>query len=123
MKKEVLKAKIQKKFGSMSNFARAANIDRYDLQKTFARKDIPKQELAGLIKSYEELDGSPTGGNVIDQDKLNRLIAMIQGHGGPYQFSKDNPQFNMREVYSVFNGERKRMCKLIERLFEHFKIE
>jgi hypothetical protein len=122
MKKEVLKTKIKKKFGSLSNFARVAGIDRYSLQKTFARKEIPSEERAVLEKAYQDLDGKPTG-NVIDPDKLALLRAKIDEVGGRYQFCKLNPDFNIREVYYVYSGERVRLSKLVQRLFDHFNIE
>jgi hypothetical protein len=123
MTKEKLKQKIIKKFGTISGFARVSKLDRYELQKLFARKQIPLETAKSLSQKCDELEKVNSIANPIDPEKLKLLRAAIDDAGGRYKFCKDNPTFDMRQIYYVYEGERVRMSPLIKRLFEHFKIE
>lgn len=122
MNVKAFKKKVKTKFGSLSNFARAANRKRYDLQILLAKKHIAKEDEESLERDFEKYDGDPVG-NVITEDQLNELKSKINDAGGVYQFCKDNPDFSQRQVYEVVNGNRTRLSKLVKKLFQHFKIE
>jgi len=116
--KDDLRDSIKKKFGTMSNFARIGGINRYDLQKMFARKDMNPVDRSVIEKALKlENKGH------IDQDKLSRIKKAIDDAGGCYTFTKDNEGFPQRLTYMIYNGEQKRESKLYKRLLLHFKIE
>lgn len=123
MTKEDLKEKIKKKFGTLSNFARLAKLDRYRLQIVFAKGTTPPEgELQAIRNAYKELKPKETG-DLIDPKKLELLEMYIEQRGGVYQFCRDNPQYPQNQVYPLIAGKRKRNSALVKSLFEFFKIE
>lgn len=122
MNVEAFKTKCKKKFGSLSNFARATKRKRYDLQILLAKKIIPVDEAEQLESDYERFDGSPVG-NVISEEQLALLKKKIEAAGGVYQFCKDNEDFSQRQVYEVVSGNRVRISRLVKKLFQHFRIK
>jgi hypothetical protein len=122
-----LQARIQKKFGSISNFSRISGIDRTRLQVLFRVKNPDRDELNQVRKAYMEFKNVQTG-NVVDPERLKKLKKAIDDAGGPYKFTKDTvdengkPIFETRAVYYVFDGERTRLSKLMKRLLDHFQI-
>lgn len=121
MTKEVLKQRIKKKFGTMSNFARIVNFDRYELQKAFALKQIPTHIHKRIEELYRKHENKSTLN--IDPSQLNDLKKAIEEYGGAYKFCQDFPDFNAEQVYALLRGDRKRESKLSQALFEHFEIE
>lgn len=98
-------------------------MDRTELQIMFAADTVPKpDQMLKVQRLYNTLEYRETG-NVISKEELESLQRAIDDAGGCYKFSKDHPQFNMRQVYDVYNGNRVRKSKLVQQLFAHFKIE
>lgn len=124
MTKDTVKNAIKKKFGKFSAFARATGLDRYELQKTFARKEVPKDELKKLHELCRTTDVATSGGTV-DPEKIERLKKAIDTYGGAYKFCKDHPQFKERQVYNLLKNldERTNESELLMHLFKHFEIE
>ncbi|NCX55961.1 MAG: hypothetical protein EBW87_02030 [Burkholderiaceae bacterium] len=116
-----LKNRIQKKFRTISNFARISGIERYELQKLFAVKNPDLDMLIRVEKAYKMCKSVDTG-NVISSDKLQALKACIDEAGGVYKFTTDFPNFTRRDVYDIYNGKRKRLTPFMQSLFDHFKI-
>lgn len=122
MTKEVIKDKIKTKFGTISNFARLAGLDRYRLQIIFAKGTTPpKDELKAIWDKYNELKPKETG-DLIDREKLELLKMYIDQRGGVYKFCQDNPAYPQNQVYPLIAGKRKRNSALVKSLFEFFKI-
>jgi hypothetical protein len=122
MTKDVLKQRIKNKFGTLSNFARLGNFDRYRLQIVFARGTTPpEEELKAIQNAYVDLKPKETG-DLIDPQKLETLKMWIDQMGGVYKFCQDNPDFKQAQVYALISGKRKRNSDLVKRLYEHFKL-
>jgi hypothetical protein len=122
MTKEQVKKQIKKKFKTLSNFARCAGIDRTRLQVIFARDTRPtKEEIQALADQCKTTEYRETG-NLVDHEKVEALRGHIEAAGGVYRFGKDNPQFPTESIYLILNGTRKRHSKLVQSLFDHFKI-
>ena len=121
MNVKAFKNKCKKKFGSLSNFARATGRKRMDLQILLAKKQIPKEDEESLERDYEKHDGNPVG-NVITAEQLECLKTCIGDNGGVYQFCKNNPEFSQRQVYEVVSGNRTRLSRLVKKLLTHFEI-
>jgi hypothetical protein len=121
MTKERLKRQIKVKFGSQSKFARLAGIDRYDLQKLFARKDEDHdvvQEIWGICQSTANTGESTD----LNQAVILRLSKAIKKAGGVYRFAKDNPEFAEKSVYQILSGKRKRITPNVTKLLQHFEL-
>lgn len=117
-----LKKAIKKKFGTMSNFARLANLDRYWLQKQFARKVMSPLDSRALQKAVEKTRSRPSAMDV-DPKKLDRLREAVMKSGGVVEFCKQFPDFNPNSLKQILGMRRKRLSPVIRRLFEHFLIE
>jgi hypothetical protein len=122
MNVKAFKKKVKTKFGSLSNFARASNRKRMDLQILLAKKQIPREDEEKLESDFARYDGDPVG-NVISEEQLKQLNKKINDAGGVYQFCKNNPDFSQRQVYEVVGGNRMRLSKLVKKLLTHFQIE
>ncbi len=105
----------------MSAFALAAKVDRYGLQKLFARKEINRVALRDLSKLVELT--SPLEA-AIDPDKIKALTKAMEEAGGVAQFCRDNTQFNENTLKHIMYVGRKTMArgKVLQELFEHFGI-
>ncbi len=122
-----VKKRIKKKFGTMSNFARIAKIDRYDLQKKMAMVAYnPSSKESRLILSRIVLESSvlkvPNRGAQIPPEKLKSLIIEIKKSGGVNAFCAENPKFSSRSVFQILQGRRRKMSPGVQALFDHFKI-
>lgn len=116
--KENLKDSIKLKFGTLSNFARLAKINRYELQKIFARKEISSGDFKKIESKLKLRNISH-----VDQSKLKLLKKAIDDAGGCYAFTKENEGFPQRLTYMIYNGQQKRESALFKKLLSHFKIE
>ncbi len=122
MSPSVLKDKITRKFGTLSNFSRLAGIDRYELQKKFARRSLDPAD----TKKIEDLTRTLTphkGKGDIAPKKLNELKRAVREYGGVLKFVTDNPDFSRDSVNQILAGRRKRISPVVKSLFESFKIE
>lgn len=122
MTADSVKKTIKERFGTMSNFARQAEIDRYELQKLFARKEIDFKDLKRLQRLATGMRVRVGEGD-IDPRKLERLKRAVMKAGGVYAFCKENKQFSRFSVYQVLQGKYKRMSPGVSKLFAHFQIE
>lgn len=121
MNMNTLKANIRKKFGSMSNFARAAKINRYELQKQLASPSKHRKSLLKINRLATRLKAGISIGE-IPVTKLKSLKTQIANSGGVVVFCFKNPNFNSRTVFQILQGRRKRMSPIVKELFEHFDI-
>lgn len=121
-----IKGKIKEKFGSMSVFARKAGIDRYELQKMFARKELTDLQTANLITALARTDDLPEA-DQITPEQVERLRNEIMCMGGVHSFSEfaktEGHDFPVTSIYQVLDGKRKKMAGLAKRLFEYFEIK
>jgi hypothetical protein len=121
MTKEEVHLEMVSKFGTMSRFARLAKLDRYELQKLFARKAEDTQEVGALYRKIEATALKPAEGEITPA-QLKKLAKAIEKAGGTYRFCKDNPKFAEKSVYQILSGRRKRVTEKIQELFDHFNI-
>jgi hypothetical protein len=116
--KKDLRDSIKLKFGTLSNFARLSKINRYELQKMFARKDISPIDVKAIQAGLKLRNKSH-----VDQAKLKLLRKAIDDAGGCYAFTKKHHDFSQRLTYMIYNGQQKRESALFKKLLNHFKIE
>lgn len=122
MKTATIKKQIKKKFGTISKFAELTGIDRYELQKKFAREDLDDADariLSGLAISVKIV---PTDGE-IHPEKLERLKTALNAFGGVLKFTEENQGFSRDSVNQILAGRRKRISPVVQQLFDFFKIE
>jgi len=119
--KDGLKAIIKNKFGSLSQFARQAGIDRYKLQLQFALKYPDSKFMALVNRKAGSLKPEPFHG-LIDPKKLTSLRGAINASGGVGAFCRENKGFSRDSVNQIVAGKYKRMSPGVKRLFGHFKI-
>lgn len=120
MDKQALIIGIKEKFGSLSAFCRVVKMDRYELQKTFARKSLTPHEYTELNSLM--LRKKPLPKNTYEK-RLKKLIKAIKKAGGVYKFTEDNPRFIRRYVYFICSGKINKVTPRVQELFDHFKIE
>ncbi len=121
MTKESIHKEIIKKFGSMSKFARLSGLDRYELQKVFARK-VNDEETLCKIEGKIRRTANKSDKNEITVRQIDSLRKALKTAGGVIEFSKANPQFPEKSVYQILSGRRKRMTKKVQELFSYFKL-
>ncbi len=117
-----VKNKIKRKFGSLTRFAKLAGIDRYELQKDFARKVLsPKRakELDRLVTRTKD----KSLGNEFTTERLKALRAKIEAAGGPAKFCEEYPKFSYVSLIQILAGKRKLVSATVRELFEHLQIE
>jgi len=122
-----VKKRIKKKFGTMSNFARIAKIDRYDLQKKMAMVayDGSSNDNRKILSEINRIATGlkvPNRGAQIPPDKLELLISEIKKSGGVNKFCDANPKFSSRSVFQILQGRRRKMSPGVQALFDHFYI-
>lgn len=122
-----VKKRIKKKFGTMSNFARIANIDRYELQKKLAMvaydsASVDNKKTLSEINRIAAGLKVPNRGAQIPIEKLKLLTAEIKKNGGVNKFCLENPQFSSRSVFQILQGRRRKMSPGVQALFDFFHI-
>lgn len=122
MKTETIKKQIKRKFGKISRFAALAGLNRYDLQKKFARKDLDEREGGKLARLIDVTRVQPISGE-IQPEKLARLKTALNEFGGVLKFVTENPDFSRDSVNQILAGRRRRVSPVVLKLFEHFKIK
>lgn len=121
MTKERLKRQIKVKFGSISKFARLSGVDRYDLQKLFARKDEDRDVVDEIWGIYQTT-ANKSESTELNQAIILRLSKALEKAGGVYRFAKDNPEFAEKSVYQILSGKRKRITPNVSKLLKHFEL-
>lgn len=124
MTRDALKKKIKKKFGSYSNFARSAGLDRYELQRDFLEAKNPKPEVVARIGEIFDNTHVQMRYHVFTYKKRKLLRAAINASGGVSAFCAESG-FNPVTVWQVlrdvdFYGTEK---PVVRRLLDHFKIK
>lgn len=126
--RHTLKKKIKSKFGSYSNFARLANIDRYDLQRNFLTADQPSQEWVVMLGNLASTLTSVPRYGILPSDRLELLREAINAKGGVIQFCNDagfskNTVFHIVGKYGPESKDGKKLLTPVtERLLKHFSI-
>jgi hypothetical protein len=117
-KTETIKRKIRKQFGTISNFARQKKLNRYDLQKMFAKRNPSEDELAGIEL---HLNG-PGKVGVMTAQKFAKLKSAIRKAGGVKKFCADHPDFSEDTVFKILAKNRKMISGVVEKLLNHFNL-
>lgn len=122
MNAEALKTRIKKKFGTLSQFAKATHKDRYELQKYFASPLKYRNQLRSISKEVK--DSRKVGKNNVPFDKIKALRDAIDREGGVYVFCKSEKGNNFRPqtLFQIIQGRRKRISPVMQVLFEMFNI-
>lgn len=127
MNKESLKKQIKKKFGKYSNFARAANWNRYELQRDFLTKrrvdDDTLKKVARLVSTLSH--EVPPRSDRNTAKKIKSLRRALNDAGGVIKFCRENPAFSTGTVFKVLAGDQRYIGgngKVMKRLFEHFGL-
>jgi len=121
-----IKARIKRKFGSLSQFARLSGMDRYELQKQFARRSGN----AGFLAQVNAKAGATSAqgkGGAIGPEKLARLKQALNAFGGVDKFCLENEaqhgNYSRASIFQLLAGRRKRITPIIRELFAFFDIE
>ncbi len=118
--KDKLKADIREKFRTMSRFARMAKIDRYELQKIFARTYNDK-EVRKLQRLYHKIQPRAVNGEISEKQREALRLAIFMA-GGVTAFVRENPEFSKVSIFQIMGGQRRLMTKNVEKLFQKLKI-
>lgn len=117
MKVTTVKTAIQKKFGSISRFAKLSGMDRYKLQILFSVKHPDEKKLREVMQVCRQTENLSLPGEMSDQ-LIELISSRIAQKGGPYKFCKDNPEFSCRWIRKIVNGQAKRSSKVIDALMD-----
>lgn len=120
-RKEALKLNIKSKFHTLSNFSRLAKVDRYELQKLFAKNNPTAKELKRIEKKVDALNAKKATG-VMTPEKFNSLKSAINEAGGVKQFCEDHPRFSEDTVFKILAKNRKMISGVTAKLLKHFKL-
>ncbi len=124
-KAERVKAKIRKKFGTVSEFCRVAGYDQYDAQKAFmpfyARDSEFVKFLEEMSLKCEQIKYSPAD-KALPKKKRELLREAIMQSGGVSEFCAKEG-YKEVTVHQVLQGTRKTMSRTVKKLLLHFKIE
>jgi hypothetical protein len=116
-----LLAKIKKKFGSLSAFAEIAGLDRYELQKHFARKK-PDENITWSLNNKCLVLKPRTRKGEISPKQLKSLKRAINESGGVLAFTRENSEYSKDSIFQILSGKRKRMTPKVKKLFSHFEL-
>lgn len=122
MSKAAVKNKIKRKFGSLTRFAKLAGVDRYDLQKDFARKTLTPKRAKELEKLVARTSDKRLA-NEFTPERLEALRAKIEAAGGAQKFCDEYRRFSYVSLIQILAGKRKLVSATVRELFDHFKIE
>lgn len=115
-----LKAKIKKKFGTYSNFTRAAGMDRYELQRDFLqKKEVPDQKYEDIEFAFNKFD------HVHKYPKLDKKTRdwmkwVIDIEGGVIAFCEAN-DFNKNTVFQYLSGYYEHITPNIQKVIDVLK--
>lgn len=117
-----LKKEIAKKFGSQSQFARLAGIDRMRLQILWVVKNPDLEFLAQVRSLLHRVKPKPS------QEPLTpKLLKLIRGainaSGGVGPFCKENKGFSRDTINQIVAGRYKTQSAKVKELLAHLKIK
>lgn len=121
-KKEKVHQSIVDKFGTMSRFARLAKIDRYQLQKLFARQQDDTLELAKISVLVKTTPLKPSEGEITAR-QIKALHKALNESGGVVAFCRANEEFPEQSVFGILAGKRVRITPKVRKLLDHFGLK
>jgi hypothetical protein len=121
MTKQQVHARIRKKFGTLTRFARLTRFDRYELQKIFARQAGDQDLLKKLNVLVETTEAQASAVDISDEqrNKLKEIFA----EKSVAEFCRENPKFKEDLIFQVMWGRRKRINQRVWELFTHLNIK
>lgn len=118
--RDVLKKRIKSKFGSYSEFARLAKIDRYEFQRDFLTvKNLnPKyaKRIASLIVKVK-----PEGRGVSEETRDYLRARIVAEFGGVKQFCATHKEFVEVSVFQILDGTRKTITPKVKKFLTFFE--
>jgi len=117
MSTQQVKKVIKKRFGSISEFARQAGLDRYELQKLFALKKPDPKKMADVERKATRLEAKAPERALRASDVESLKTALMKA-GGVMAFCGENKGFQPNSIYQVLNGRVKNKSPMVERLFK-----
>jgi hypothetical protein len=120
-KRDKLRGRIDFKFKSISKFSRLAGIDRYEIQKFFARKEVDEVFMATLNDAVGKVKLKFEDGEITDR-KIKALKTAVKKFGGVAEFVRQNPEFAVKSIYQIMQGRRSRMTEQVQKLFERLDL-
>ncbi len=120
-KKEALKRKIKSRFGTISNFSRLSGLNRYGLQKLFAKHNPTDKELGRVEKRISGFDPKKSTG-VMTAAKFNALKKAVDEAGGVKKFCEDHPRFKEDTLFKILAKNRKMISGVTAKLLKHFQL-
>lgn len=122
MKTSTIQKLITHKFGTITKFAKLAKVNRYELQKIFAKEEVTPDQASWLknLASTTKIDHTDVE---IHPEKLELLKKALNAFGGVTRFTATNPRFSRDSVNQILAGRRKRISPVVQDLFDYFYIE
>ena len=118
--RDSVKKQIKKKFGSYSQFARLAKLNRYEFQRDFLTVKKPDvkycKEVAKLCAKT-----NPTGRGVSEETRDHIRALIVAEHGGIQQFCKKHKQFVEVSVFQILDGTRKTITPKVKKFLAFFE--
>lgn len=122
MTTEAVKKEIKKKFGSYSEFARLAGIDRYEFQKSFLESHkVEKKEIKRIHVLCANTEGPKPE---ISQEKIDKLRVKVDEAGGVITFCRKHSDIiSEQSLFTLLRGGRNRLTNKVKDVFEYFEIK
>lgn len=122
-----IKAKIKKKFGSLTKFATLAKLDRYQLQKFFAaaEKNMTPERKAYILELDKIANATKVEATKYELSESIRQMISDKLHemGGVKKFCTEHPGFSEVSIFQVINGTRKRITDKVQSLIKILNIQ
>jgi hypothetical protein len=120
---ESVKKKMKRKFGTYSDFCRAAKLDRYLFQKDFlTKKKVEREYLLRIARMVERIEPESSK-PVFTRGKLKLLKRAVNESGGVIAFCRESG-FSQDTVFKVlaYNDTYRTVTPIVKRLLDHFGI-
>ena len=126
-RRDALKERIKRKFGSYSEFARLAGIDRYELQLRFLTSPRPDDEWFLIVENFVKVLKPELKFELLSKDKLRWIKGAIIQRGGVIKFCKDSG-FSKNTIFHIIGkykpGEhkgQKLVTPMVNKLIEYLE--
>lgn len=125
MKVEAVKAKIEKKFGSLNRFCNTANLNYQNVNNVFRKNDSPfkQQELRDLSKLCEKTSVRLIDGRDLTPQLIEKIRKAIRVRYNTYDQFCEQHKFSNSWLSALLNGRHKLISAKIKRLCAILEID